>query len=121
MDFHLEERRAWVRTQTHTVIWDRDPSYARFATGSSGRGGRIARLVRVWLRDSDGTDRAYLGSVCLCGEVFSGRDLRRVFRRVADHARRVGEPARTLRRRLKVVLQGVSQRQAWESAPGNGG
>ena len=31
MDFHLEERRAWVRTSTHTVTLDRDPEFVRFA------------------------------------------------------------------------------------------
>ena len=110
MDFHLEERRAWVRTQTHTVVWDRDPAFARFAagrTGRSGRSGRIARFLRVWLRDADGAARAYLGSVCLCEEGFSGRDVRRVFRRATGCAGLAGEPASRLRRRLKDFLRAV--------------
>jgi hypothetical protein len=29
--FHIEERRAWVRSQTHTIVFDSDPEFAHFA------------------------------------------------------------------------------------------
>ena len=61
MDFHLEERCAWVRTSTHTVIFDRDREFPRFAGNPTGV---IARLIRVWQRDASGGGlRAYLGAI----------------------------------------------------------
>ena len=32
MHFVVEERKAWVRTQTHTLIFDRDPDFERLLT-----------------------------------------------------------------------------------------
>ena len=37
MFFHVEQRRAWVRTNTHTVVYDSDPDYMRFARDPSGK------------------------------------------------------------------------------------
>ena len=48
MRFHLEERRAWVRTSTHTVILDRDERFERFAGDPSGTPGEVdPDLARV--------------------------------------------------------------------------
>lgn len=83
MDFHLEERRAWVRTSTHTVIMDRDPDFARFATNPTGF---VARLIRVWQSDTSGEARcAYIGAMCLGPGGYRREDLTRVFRRLGDH------------------------------------
>ena len=63
MYFHVEERRAWIRTQTHTVVYDRDPEYGRFAKDSTGV---VKRMLRIWLAEGKGDKpylRAYLGTV----------------------------------------------------------
>ena len=81
MDFHLEERRAWVRTSTHTVIFDRDPDYDYFAANPSGV---VTRLVRIWTRDRSGAaPSAYLGAVCLRPDGYCPGQVARVFRRLA--------------------------------------
>ena len=94
MDFHLEERCAWVRTSTHTVILDRNPKFPRFAGNPSGM---IARLIRVWRCDAAGEElRAYLGAVCLGPGGYRRQDLTRIFRRLPD---------RVARRELKALLK----------------
>jgi hypothetical protein len=86
MDFHLEERRAWVRTSTHTVILDRDPEFVRFAANPSGM---VARLIRVWENDASGSDRsAYLGATCLGPGGYRRQDLARIYRRLANRESR---------------------------------
>ncbi|MHC4580480.1 MAG: hypothetical protein ACYS14_03430 [Planctomycetota bacterium] len=44
MFFHFEERRAWIRTRTHTVVYDHDPDFPRFSKDPSGT---VKRMVRV--------------------------------------------------------------------------
>ena len=103
MDFHLEERCAWIRTSTHTVILDRNPAFPRFADNPSGI---IAKLIRVWQSDSSGEDlRAYLGAVCLGPGGYRRQDLTRIFRRLAD---------RGARSELKALLKA----KTLESVPG---
>lgn len=82
------ERRAWVRTGDHTVVFDRDPDFVRFLADSSGS---VLRILRIWVADAD-TDapriRHYLGSVrrCECGGWMSHRELIRLFRRAIKAA-----------------------------------
>jgi len=60
MFFHVEERRAWIRTQTHTVIYDRDPDFLYFSKDPSGT---VKRMIRIWLAEPGGEKphlRAYL-------------------------------------------------------------
>ena len=75
MYFHVEERRAWIRTQTHTVVYDRDPDYGRFAKDPTGA---VKRMLRIWLAEGKGDRpylRAYLGTVTFCfmGPSFRGQ------------------------------------------------
>ena len=78
MFFLFEERRAFVRTATHTVIPDTDPEFERFA----GRiDGRTESWVRIWIvRSSTRRVRpsAYLGTV----RIVAGRVRRPTWRRV---------------------------------------
>ena len=69
MHFHFEERQAWLRSNTHTIVFDRDPDFAHFANDPTGR---IKRLLRIWLaepRESGLKLRAYLGTIGFCATV----------------------------------------------------
>jgi len=104
--FHVEQRSAWVRTGTHTVVYDRDPDYPRFAGDSTGI---VRRLIRIWLAETrDNRDYliAYLGSVTFCLVRPSYRDLLRLFRLTSRAAEAAGRSARMLRNDLaKLVRQ----------------
>jgi hypothetical protein len=103
--FHIEERRMWIRTSTHTVVYDRDPDYQRFAEDPSGT---VKRMLRVWLVKLEGNlphMLAYLGTVMFYFTDPSFRDLRRLLRFTSRAAKAVGQPARTLRHDLAVLLR----------------
>lgn len=105
MFFHIEERRAWLRSRTHTIVFDRDPDFARFARDSSGT---VKRMLRVWLAEQHGPHRhlhAYLGTVTFCATGPSFRDLRRLLHFASRAARAAGQSARTARRRLCDILR----------------
>ena len=105
MFFHIEERQAWLRSHTHTVVFDRDPDFGRFARDPSGR---IKRMLRIWLAEHRGTKRhllAYLGTVTFCAVGPSPEDLRRVFGFASKAAAKAGQPAGPLRRRLSEILR----------------
>jgi len=105
MFFHIEERRAWIRTHTHTVVYDRDPDYARFAKDSTGA---VKRMLRIWLAEPKG-DRpylcAYLGTVSFCFMGPSFRELYRLFHLTSKAAKAAGKPAKVLRHRLAALLR----------------
>ncbi len=111
--FHAEERRAWVRTSTHTVVYDRDPDYPRFAKDP---GGTVKRMVRIWLaepRDNQPARgeagqsflRAYLGTVMFCFGGPSFRELCRLFHLTSRAAKAAGQSAKSLRRDLAALLR----------------
>lgn len=50
MFFHVEERRIWLRTHTHTAVSDRDPDFPRFVQEPNGRVARMLRRVYRALR-----------------------------------------------------------------------
>ncbi len=103
MHFHLEERRAWIRTSTHSVVWDRDPDFDRFAANKTGM---IARLIRIWQDDPESQQPLdYLGSVYLGPLGYRRRDLRRLFQRVAKNCLGTGESPTTVRRELSRLLK----------------
>lgn len=105
MIFLFEERRAFVRTSTHTTVIDTDPDYAAFAAGAPGA---VASLVRVWLARAAGREvvpEAYLGALALCPRGLSRTDLARLLRRLSAVAATAGEPVRPLRRRLMALLR----------------
>jgi hypothetical protein len=111
MWFHVEERWAWLRTQTHTVIFDRDPEFARFA---SSRAGTLHLMLRIWLaegRQERPGLRAYLGAVTFCARGPSRRSLRRLFRLASAAAQTAGQSPRALRRSLAALLRGYAQRE----------
>ncbi|UCD58440.1 MAG: hypothetical protein JSV16_04810 [Candidatus Hydrogenedentota bacterium] len=103
--FHVEQRTAWIRTSTHTVVYDRDPDYLRFARDP---GGSIKRMLRIWLAEPGG-DRpylcAYLGTVTFCFTGPSFRDLCRLFHLTTQAATTVGQSAKALRNDLATLLR----------------
>ena len=105
MYFHVEERRAWIRTQTHTVVYDRDPDYNRFAKDPTGA---VKRMLRIWLAEGKG-DRpylhAYLGTVTFCFTGPSFRELYRLFHLTSRAAKAAGTEDKALRHRLTGLLR----------------
>ena len=74
MFFLFEKRRCWVRSGTHTVVFERDPEYRRFVrTG----GGEVKTLVRIWLTGWNDAP-SYVGGVWTEGDGVRKCDLRRV-------------------------------------------
>lgn len=103
--FHVQERRAWIRTSTHTVVYDRDPDYPRFAQNPAGS---VKRMVRIWLAEHRGGQphlRAYLGTVTFCFTGPSFRDLCRLFHLTTKAAKAAGQSAKTLRGDLRTLLR----------------
>jgi hypothetical protein len=103
--FHVEERRAWIRTSTHTIVYDRDPDYPRFAKDP---GGAVKRMLRIWLaepRDNQAFLRAYLGTVTFCFAGPSFRDLYRLFHLTSKAAKAAGQSAKALRADLAALLR----------------
>lgn len=105
MFFHTEQRSAWIRTQTHTIVYDRDPDFSRFSTDPSGT---VKRMLRIWLAEP-GTERpcpkAYLGTVTFCFAGPSFRELCRLFRLTSRAAKAAGQSARGLRSDLRALLR----------------
>jgi len=100
--FITSERRAWMRLRSHTVVFDRDPQFARYLTDASGS---VLSILSIWVADAAAGSAVvhhYLGNVrhCGCGGWMSHRELHRLFRRATVTARRVGERAHTFRARL---------------------
>lgn len=105
MFFHVEERKAWVRTGTHTIVYDRDPDYPRFERNPSGS---VKRMLRIWLAERNAERpllRAYLGTVTFCFMRPSLKDLYRLFHLTTAAAKVAGQSARTLRRDLADLLR----------------
>jgi len=105
MFFHIEQRRAWIRTGTHTIIYDHDPDYPRFARDPSGK---IKRMLRIWLAERKAHGhclRAYLGTVTFCFVRPSFRDLCRLFHFTTAAAKAAGQSAKALRHDLANLLR----------------
>ena len=103
--FHFEQRSAWVRTGTHTIVYDRDPDYPRFARDPSGS---VKHMLRIWLAERNAEKpllRAYLGTVTLCFMKPSFRDLCRLFHLTTKAAKAAGQSAKTLRHDLADLLR----------------
>lgn len=111
MYFHVEERRAWIRTQTHTVVYDRDPDYGRFAKDSTGV---VKRMLRIWLAE-DKCDKpylhAYLGTVTFCFMGPSFRELYRLFHLASRATKAAGTEDKALRHRLIGLLRRYIQEE----------
>ena len=109
MYFHIEERRAWLRSHTHTIVLDRDPAFARFARKPDGC---LRRMLRVWLAENRGDHRhlrAYLGTITCCTTGPSFRELRRLLRLTSAAAANADAGARGLRRELIALLRHYSE------------
>ncbi len=105
MFFHVEQRRAWVRTSTHTIVYDHDPDYMRFARDPSGK---VKRMLRIWLAERNVERpllRAYLGTVTFCFMKPSFRDLCRLFHLTTAAAKTAGQSAKALRHDLADLLR----------------
>lgn len=76
MDVFLNQRQAWVRTGTHTVVFDHDPEFPRFREDATGQ---LKELLRVRLI-MEGED-VYLGACRLCAGHLEWSDLLRLLRR----------------------------------------
>ena len=103
--FHIEERRAWIRTSTHTIVYDRDPDYPRFARDTTGK---VKHMLRIWLAKPTGRQPyllAYLGTVMFYFTGPSFRDLCRLFRFTSRAAKAGGQSARILRHDLAGIVR----------------
>jgi len=101
------ERSAWMRLVSHTVVFDRDPDFPRYSKDPSGS---VVRILHLWWADpplDSPTIRHYLGSVrrCDCGGWVSRLELARLFRRATAAATLLGENARGLRHSLSKYLR----------------
>ena len=105
MFFHVEQRCAWVRTSTHTVVYDRDPDYPRFAQDPSGS---VKHMLRIWLAERNPDRlllRAYLGTITFCFMKPSLKDLYRLFYLTTMAAKSAGQSAKVLRHNLAYLLR----------------
>ena len=105
MYFHIEERKAWVRNHTHTVVSDRDPDYERFAQDPSGN---IRRIIRVWVAEPISNrpfKRAYLGAAIFFACRFSLSELHLMFHRASAFTDDCEEPVKTVRHQLADTLR----------------
>jgi len=105
MFFHVELRRAWVRRHKRIIVYDHDPSYARFAKDPNGT---IKLMLRIWLAESKDNQphlRVYLGTITFCFIGPSTRDILRLFRFTSKAAKDSGELARSLRYDLACLLR----------------
>jgi len=105
MFFHVEQRKAWVRTGTHTIVYDRDPDYPRFERDPSGS---VKKMLRIWLAERKADRpclRAYLGTVTFCFIRPSFRDMCRLFHLTTAAAKAAGQSAKSLRRDLANLLR----------------
>ena len=103
--FHIEERRAWLRASTHTIVFDHDPSFSRFSRDQTGH---MGKLLRIWIDDSAGGNRnlkAYLGAVSFCDSRFTIFELIRVFRRASEYAENFGESGSVFRHQLADAMR----------------
>ena len=103
--FHVEQRTAWIRTSTHTIVLDRDPDYPRFARDP---GGSVKRMLRIWLAESGESRpnlRAYLGTVTFCFMGPSFRELCRLFHLTTQAAKAAGQSTKALRNELAELLR----------------
>ena len=96
-----------MRLSTHTVVFDRDPDFARY---SKDPGGSVIRILHLWLAEAGEAlpaIRYYLGSVrrCDCGRWVSRWELARLFRRATVAAHLAGESGLGLRRSLSRYLR----------------
>jgi hypothetical protein len=96
-----------MRLSTHTVIFDRDPEFARYSNDLSGS---VIRIVHFWSAESGQgltSIRHYLGSIrCWRGGGWVSRvELARLFRRATRVAHLDGESGRGLRHSLSRYLR----------------
>jgi hypothetical protein len=101
------ERRAWMRLASHTVVFDREPDYLRLSKDPSGS---VVRILHLWLAEPPPelpAARHYLGSVrrCDCGGWVSRRQVMQLFRRATAAAILAGENGRCLRHTLSRYLR----------------
>ena len=109
MDVLLSQRQAWVRTGTHTVVFDHDAEFSRFRTDATGQ---LKGLLRVWVilegDASDDRQPRYLGACRLCAGHLEWWDLLRLLRRarllVANRMQR-----RELRHAVAATLRDYKQ------------
>lgn len=82
MDVLLTQRKAWVRTGTHTVVFDHDPEFPRFQNDTTGELKGLLRLCLV-INGEDGDDAQprYLGACRFCAGHLEWSDLLRLLRR----------------------------------------
>ena len=105
MYFHIEEHRAWINSQGHVFIDERDPEYARFASDDRGV---VKRMLRIWLaesRDGEPYLRAYLGVISCRIVGPSLREWYHLFHLTSKEAKTAGVSPKELRKELGSVLR----------------
>lgn len=118
MNIHIEERRAWLRSKTHTIVFDRDADFDEVSTQGDGQ---PLRLLRVWLTDARGDPprvRGYLGTLRLFDGVPSDDDLDGLRRRAVELAPLVRKRPRALESELTEALREFLDHGEFEDAGG---
>jgi len=103
--FVSKERKVWMRLRSHTVVFDRDPDFPRYAKDPSGHIMRILYLWRVTREHDHHIIREYLGNVRLAEGQLSQPELHRLFRTVSRSADRRGERRASTRRAMSHYLR----------------
>ena len=105
MFFHIEQRRFWIRTISHTLIHDREPLFDEFCQSQEGN---IMRILRVWLADESNErliPKAYLGSLRCCVIGPDRSELRRLLKRASASTALAGESSHVLCHQLKESIR----------------
>jgi hypothetical protein len=120
MNFLFQERQAFVRTQTHTMVRDTDPDFRYFC---STQDGVVASLVRIWLTEKSRAGNvpvAYLGCVRFCRSLHpSIREIRNIVKRLEKCAREEKRDTESLRRELLSHLRRYVAKLKAEEAGGS--
>ncbi len=105
MFFHIDQRRLWIRTISHTLVHDRNPFFEEIRQDQRGN---IMRILRVWLSD-ESNDRpipkAYLGSLRCCVIGPDRSELRRLLKRASASTALAGESSHGLCHQLMQSLR----------------
>lgn len=105
MFVHTEERRAWVRLRTHTVVLEGDPDFDEFSVDPTGD---VKRLLRFWLAEPTGGFprlKAYLGSISISSDGPLLSEVFRLLRRASEASGLLGERPPAIRRMLLDALR----------------
>ena len=108
MQVLVRQRKAWVRTGTHTVVFDHDPDFEYFRHDPTGE---MKGLLRLWLVASGGREQ-YVGACRLCAGCWEWTDVMRLARRLQTIVAHDRKKRRELRGLVLSTLRGYMA--AWD-------